>query len=180
MDRAELYDERFVKVFPFDWEMTVLSKYIASVKTLLDVGCGTGRHIVPLAERGLWILGIDKDREYVKVAKNKLRLKELTANVDLLIADACFLPFKPTLFDAVICMGNVLGDVGVRKKDRIAIIQEMIKAAKPKAICIIEFVHRYWQPTDLLIWLCRYLAISMQRLLRKSIEYGDYTEAIQL
>jgi len=180
MGRAVLYDERFAKVCPFNWEMSVLSKYITSTKTLLDVGCGTGRHVVPFAETGLLVLGIDKDKEFVEAAGNKLRLKGLTANVDLIVADARFLPFKPMLFDAVICMGNVLGDVDVRKKDRVVIIQEMINATKSKAIFIAEFVHRYWQSTDLFIWLYRYLAITIQKLVGKSIEYGDYTEAIQL
>jgi len=180
MNAALLYDEQFAKVFPFDWEMKVLAKHIASVKSFLDVGCGTGRHIIPLAERGLQVLGVDNNKQFVEAAIKKLKSKGLVAKVDLVVADARFLPFKRALFDGAICMGNVLGDVDVHKAERIAILREMIRTAKSKAIFTIGLVHRYWQPTDLLIWLYRYLATSMQKLLGKSLEYGDYTEAIQL
>mgnify|MGYP001065651796 CR=1 FL=1 len=179
MGRAVHYDEQFVKVFPFNWEMHVLTKYLASAKTLLDVGCGTGRHIVSLAERGSSILGIDKDKEYVEAARKKLKFKGLASGVNLIIADARFLPFRRRLFDAVLCMGNVLGDVDIHKKDRVAILQGMMYTAKSKAIFIIELEHRYWRPTDLLIWLYRYLATSVKKLIEKSLEYGDYTETIQ-
>lgn len=179
MNEVLLYDEQFAKVFPFNWEMSVLAKYIASAKTLLDVGCGTGRHIIPLTEKGLKILGIDKNKEYVTAAKSKLKSKRQSANIDLIIADARFLPLKRALFDVAICMGNVLGDVGVSKKGRMAIVQEMINSGKSEAILMIELVHRYWRLTDLLVWLYRYLATTIQKLLGKTLEYGDYTETIQ-
>jgi ubiquinone/menaquinone biosynthesis C-methylase UbiE len=158
----------------------VLSKYLTSVKTLLDVGCGTGRDIVPLAEKGLQILGIDTSKEYVNAAKEKLRSKGLIDKADLVIGDARALPFRHAFVDALVCMGNVLGDVGVKKQDRIIIIQEMIAAAKPEATFIIEFVHRYWKPADLLVWLFRYLATSVEKLGGKPLEFGDYVEAIKL
>ena len=43
MDETRLYDEHFAKVFPLDWEMAILSKYLGSAKTLLGAGCGTRR-----------------------------------------------------------------------------------------------------------------------------------------
>jgi len=180
MSRAVDYDEHFAKVFPFNWEVNILRKYTASAKILLDLGCGTGRHILSLTDSGSWILGIDKDEEFVEAARNKLKAKGLVTNADLIVADARFLPFKHALFDAIICMGNVLGDVNVHKKDRIAIIQEVIHTMKSEAILIIEFVHRYWQPADLLVWLYRYLATTAKKLLGKFSEYGDYTETIQI
>jgi len=179
MNEALLYNEQFAKVFPFDWEMSVLAKYIAFAKTLLDVGCGTGRHIIPLTEKGLKILGIDKNKAYVTAAKSKLKSKRQIANIDLIIADARFLPLKHALFDAVICMGNVLGDVDIPQKGRVAIIQEIIDSGKSEAVFIIELVHRYWRPTDMFVWFYRYLAASIKKLFGQSLEYGDYTETIQ-
>jgi len=180
MDRAKLYDEQFAKAFPFEWEMRILSKYLTSAKTLLDVGCGTGRHIVPLAEKGLQVLGIDTDKEYVSAAREKLRSKGLIDKADLVIGDARLLPVRHAFVDVAVCMGNLLGDVGVKKQDRAIIIQQMIAAAKPEAIFIVEFVHRYWKPTDLFIWLFRYLATSVEKLGGKPLEFGDYTETIKL
>lgn len=135
--------------------------------------------ITPLVKKGLRILGIDDDKEFVKAAKSKLKSKQLATDGDLIIADARYLPLRSAIFDVIICMGNVLGDVGVDAKNRLAIVQEMGKVAKSKAIFIVEFVHRYWQPEDLIIWLYRYLATSIRKLLRKNVEYGDYTESIK-
>jgi SAM-dependent methyltransferase len=179
MNRAKTYDEQFAKVLPINWEMDVFANYIESGTYLLDVGCGTGRHLVPLVEKGLRVLGIDSDKEFVKAAKNKLKSKALAPNSDLIIADARYLPLKSAIFDVIICMGNVLGDTGVDARDRLTIVQEMGKIAKSKAIFIAEFVHRYWQPKDLLIWLYRYLTTSIKKLLGKNVEYGDYTETIK-
>jgi 2-polyprenyl-3-methyl-5-hydroxy-6-metoxy-1,4-benzoquinol methylase len=176
---AKLYDEQFAKVFPSDWEMAVLSKHLDSAKTLLDVGCGTGRHVVALARKGLRILAIDSDKECVEAAEAKIRSKQLTDAVDLMIADARHIPLRALPFDAVICMGNVLGDVGIKRQDRIAIVEETIRAAGPETIFIIELVHRYWRPSDLVVWLFRYLTTSLGKLTGESLEYGDYTETIR-
>jgi cyclopropane fatty-acyl-phospholipid synthase-like methyltransferase len=151
MNRARLYDEKFAKGLPSSWEMTILSKYLGSAKTLLDVGCGTGRHVVALAQGGLRILAVDADKEYVSAAREKIRSRRLSNAIDLMMVDARHMPLRALLFDAVICMGNVLGDVGVKKHDRIAIVKDMISVARSDAVFIIELVHRYWKPSDLLV-----------------------------
>ncbi len=178
MNEARLYDEQFAKALPLGWEMSVLLECLRSANTLLDVGCGTGRHIVPLAENGLKVLAIDISREYVMAAKEKLRSRGLLADVDLLVADAQHVPLDKVPFDAAICMGNVLGDVGITNQKRIRIVDEMINAAGCEAIFIIELVHRYWKPKDLLVWLFRYFRTTLGKLFEKSLEYGDYTETI--
>jgi hypothetical protein len=33
LDEARLYDEQFARVFPSDWEMPILSKYLGSAET---------------------------------------------------------------------------------------------------------------------------------------------------
>jgi 2-polyprenyl-3-methyl-5-hydroxy-6-metoxy-1,4-benzoquinol methylase len=178
MNRARLYDEQFARGFPSSWEIAILSKHLDSAKTLLDVGCGTGRHAAVLARRGLRILAMDKDEEYVRAAKEKIKSAELTHAVDVMTVDVRHMPLCSVPFDAVICMGNVLGDVGVEKQDRIAIVEETIRVVGSGAIFIVELVHRYWKPSDLLMWLLRYFATSIVKLTGKRLEYGDYTETI--
>lgn len=180
MDGARLHDEQFAKTLPYDWETSIILKNLTSAEIVLDVGCGTGRHMVPLAEKGLHVLGIDTNKDYVKSAKEKLESKRLTDKADLVIGDARLLPFKRSFIDAIICMGNVLGDVGIKKQDRVTIVQEMVATAKPDTTLIIEFVHRYWKPTDLFIWLCRYSITCIKKMLRKPAEFGDYAETIRL
>ena len=40
------------------------------VKRVLDLGCGSGRHIVCLAKQGFKVYGIDIAPEGIKIAKN--------------------------------------------------------------------------------------------------------------
>lgn len=150
MSRAQIYDERFAKVFPIDWEVKILNKYLTIKANLLDVGCGTGRHVVPFSEKGLDVVGIDKDKEMLMASQIKLRLKKLNAN--LILADAQKLPLKDNLFGHIIMMGNVLGEVDVHENDRKNMVEEIKRTSKTNGTLIIELVHRYWNAKDLFSW----------------------------
>lgn len=176
--RAKVYDEKFAASLPLDWEMRVLGKYVVVNGSLLDVGCGTGRHTTILSKQGYNVTGIDLDRDFLVAAKIKLKREKQGAN--LLVADALKLPFRKNSFDYVICMGNVLGEIGVHAKHREVMIKEMREVSKGKGTLLIELVHRYWKPKDVLSWLWRYLTTTFKKLAGQPIEYGDYTEKIRI
>lgn len=70
------------------------------VKRILDLGCGAGRHIWYLAQKGFNIYGIDIADEGIKKAKAILRKKKLKA--DLKIGNILEkFPYKDNFFDAV-------------------------------------------------------------------------------
>jgi SAM-dependent methyltransferase len=46
-----------------------------SVKSVLDIGCGTGSHAITLAERGYQVSAIDQSEEMIAVAKEKAQQK---------------------------------------------------------------------------------------------------------
>ncbi len=76
-------------------------------KRVLDLGCGAGRLVVPLAERGHEITGLDRDAE--ALARCKAALNDSGCSADLHQANFCddeALPAGP--FDAVLCLGNTL------------------------------------------------------------------------
>lgn len=68
---------------------------------MLDVGCGTGYHCIPLYRRGFCIIGADISSEIIKIAKNKER------NVDYVICDAMHLPFKDQSFALISCIATL-------------------------------------------------------------------------
>ena len=175
--RAEIYDKEFAKGFPVDWETQILYKYLTVKGVLLDVGCGTGRHVVPLAEKGFDVVGIDKDKEMLMTSQTKLRLGKL--NGSLILADAKKLPLRGDIFDYVVAMGNVLGEVGVHSRDRETMVDEIKRTAKTNGILIVELVHRYWNAKDLFIWAWRHITTAWQKLGKKLVEFGDYTETIR-
>ena len=72
---------------------------------ILDGGCGTGSHAVPLAKRGYEITGIDLSEEMINVAKEKA--KRNGANIEFQTMDLRTFQLNKK-FDAAICMFAVI------------------------------------------------------------------------
>lgn len=79
---------------------------IHDVKTILDLGCGTGNHLIPLAQRGYEMTGVDSSKAMLTRAHHKAR--EQSLSVDLHEADLRTVNLGRT-FDAVLMMFAVLG-----------------------------------------------------------------------
>ena len=56
-----------------DFIVKILKKYCPSAKHLLELGCGTGRHSVKLAEKGYRVDGIDRSNEMLKAFRHRIR-----------------------------------------------------------------------------------------------------------
>jgi SAM-dependent methyltransferase len=73
---------------------------------VLDLGCGWGRHSLPLAAYGLRVVGLDLSRELLALARYYARRSSLP--VQWIEADVTHLPLRGT-FDAVVQFcGNLL------------------------------------------------------------------------
>lgn len=73
----------------YDHETQIINKLILKYssnkpKSLLDVGCGTGEHLLSFAKRGYAVTGIDASRSMLGIAKSK----QLGASVKLYQKDA--------------------------------------------------------------------------------------------
>jgi len=69
--------------------------------SVLDLGCGTGRHVVYMAQKGLHVTGLDNAPTALKLTKQWLDKEQLGANLTL--SDMCqSLPFGNDSFDAVL------------------------------------------------------------------------------
>ena len=80
------------------------------VSTILDLGCGTGNHAIPLAHRGYKVTGVDRSFEMVKHAKAKLQSQTPRPQFQpqFLEGDARSLKLDRQ-FDVVLMMFAVLG-----------------------------------------------------------------------
>ena len=77
------------------------------VRQVLDLGCGAGGHVFPLAARRYDVTGIDRSTVMLETAK--LRAAEFSGKQPrLLVGDTQTLRLDET-FDAVVCMFAVLG-----------------------------------------------------------------------
>ena len=96
------------------------------VGLVLDVGCGTGEHVLYLAQRGYNAVGIDAAPNAIAKAKKKAKERGLSPRFE--IADALDLPIPDRLFDTVIDSGlfHVFSD-----DERISFRQSLARVTRP-------------------------------------------------
>lgn len=74
-----------------------------NVSRVLDLGCGSGKHLIHLVEHGFDVYGIDISEEGIKAAKRLLKKKNLKGNLKK--GSICKkLPYKDNFFDAVLSL----------------------------------------------------------------------------
>jgi SAM-dependent methyltransferase len=79
---------------------------VRSGRTLLDIGCGTAAHLLPLAKRGWDVVGVDLSASMLARARRKTAAAGL--QIDLRQGDIRHLKLDKR-FDVVTCMFAVLG-----------------------------------------------------------------------
>lgn len=89
-----------------DFLELIFSKYLSKpVRTILDLGCGTGGHALTLAERGYKIAGVDLSRKMLEIGERKA--KERRLNIKFIEGDIRNTELNQK-FDAVISMFAVM------------------------------------------------------------------------
>jgi ubiquinone/menaquinone biosynthesis C-methylase UbiE len=75
-------------------------------KTVLDLGCGAGRHSILLAKTGFQVVALDLSETALKILEDRLKTASID-NVTLVKHEMWELPFVDDYFDGVVCT-NVL------------------------------------------------------------------------
>ncbi len=93
---ASSYDENFMYLNSF--EKTSVEKLLGDLKgkRVLDIGCGTGRIIQMLRERGAEIVAFDISEEMLGIVNRKF------PNIECVVGDSDELPFEDESFDLVL------------------------------------------------------------------------------
>lgn len=77
---------------------------------VLDLACGTGRHLIPLSEVGFCVVGMDVSRRLLKIARQR-------GAGALVLGDLRFLPFKEGAFSAAVSMDTSFGYLTTENDD---------------------------------------------------------------
>jgi len=101
-------------------------------KSVLDLGVGTGRLATWLAEGGFEVVGVDLSREMIKKARKKAQFPH--RDIDLVLGDVNFLPFRVEAFDCCICI-NVFNQISCTK----ALLEEVRSVLKRGGIFVFNF-----------------------------------------
>lgn len=72
-----------------------------NAKRILDLGCGTGRHLIFFANQGYEVYGIDAAFDGIEIAKKWLAENNLNCNLTIQRIEEKF-PYEDSFFDAVI------------------------------------------------------------------------------
>jgi SAM-dependent methyltransferase len=103
---------------------------------ILDAGCGTGRHAVPLARAGYTVVGLDGSRTLLAAAR---RAAHGARQPRFVYGSYARLPFEQRCFDAVLCLGTAFGYLG-EQADRAA-LREFRRVLAPGGRLVIETLH---------------------------------------
>lgn len=103
-------------------------------KKVLDLGCGAGRHVVYLSEKGFDVYGIDDSKSGIGLTRKWLKQLGLKANLKV---GSFFkkLPYKNDSFDAIISTWAI--HHGKEKQVKYC-IKEIERVLKPKGIIYIS------------------------------------------
>jgi ubiquinone/menaquinone biosynthesis C-methylase UbiE len=104
-------------------EIAFLDDIIVDGMTVIDVGCGTGRHLAVLGERLRLGVGVDYEHAYIVEAHRHARAER----VHFVTGDATALPLRGS-FDVAMCLTNTWGTMS----DKTAVLNEM-RRLTPKA-----------------------------------------------
>ncbi len=138
---AEDYDRyfHFNELFRFDTQ--VLDRWLKRPGRLLDLGCGTGRHLVHFAAKGFEVTGVDLSEHMLAVARRRVLAARCSATLvhgDITRLDELGLG----RFDYAICMFSTLGMI-YGAANRLAFLRSIRERLEPGGL-FASHVHNRW------------------------------------
>ena len=122
------------------------SAFVASVldlkpgSSVLDLCCGQGRHSVNLAKRGFKVTGLDLNPDYVELAQQAARARNVT--IETVAADMRNIPFE-NKFDAIVNMYSSFGYLESEAED-LKVLESAAKALKRGGSLLLDMLNREW------------------------------------
>jgi cyclopropane fatty-acyl-phospholipid synthase-like methyltransferase len=120
-----------------------------SCSTILDLGCGRGRHAINLARKGYRVTGIDLSEQAIETAKQKKEELGLN-NVNFQVRD--MRNPLPSPFDAVVNLFTTFGYF-IKDDENALVLDSVCQMLEPGGIFVLdylnaEYVRSTYEPTD--------------------------------
>ena len=101
-------------------EIELLDEIVTEAMSVVDLGCGTGRHLALVADRLRIGIGVDYERSYLVEARRCVTSRR----VQFVAADATAVPVRGS-FDLAVCLTNSWGTMS----DKAGVLSEMRRLA---------------------------------------------------
>ena len=125
---AEILFDRFARFYDSDYrnyddDLATISQLAEEANgPILELGCGTGRVLAPLAALGFAVTGVDISPALLEIARAKVRSTESTAHTTLLHADLRTFALKSQKMALAVCTSNTLMHL-TTPADQLAVLQ---------------------------------------------------------
>ncbi|MCE9607848.1 MAG: methyltransferase domain-containing protein [Planctomycetia bacterium] len=135
------YDEEFAENTLFDFDESVLLRHFTKPGTFVDLGCGTGRALLPFARRGFQAVGVDLSPRFLRLVAEKATRESLS--IELVVANLIELGcLADASVDYAACLFSTLGMIRGRAS-RAQALAHVYRSLKPGGIFIVH-VHNRW------------------------------------
>lgn len=139
---AEYYDFIYHDIVNYAGDVAFLESVFgrwmkAKPRAVLDIGCGTGNHDLPLARRGHEVTGLDLSPAQLRIARRKARDAHLS--IRFVRGDMRSFDLGRT-YDAAICMFGAFGYL-LEPTDVVRCLRSLRRHLRPGGLFVFEF----WQ-----------------------------------
>jgi SAM-dependent methyltransferase len=139
---AAYYDFIYYDLVNYDGDVDFLERVFRKEmrslpRSVLDLGCGTGNHDLPMASRGFRVTGLDRSADQLAIARRKARASRLAIHFvrgDMRSFDL------GTRFDAAVCMFGAFGYL-TRVPDVLRCLRTLRRHLRPDGVFVFEFWH---------------------------------------
>ncbi|RLE66580.1 MAG: hypothetical protein DRJ38_01415 [Thermoprotei archaeon] len=108
---AQLYDSLAIKYLEpsYNYVTQDIFKENMDRRVILEIGCGTGVLLLEIAKNAnsAIIIGLDISPAMIKISKRNIVEKSEFSKIDLLLADAHKMPFRPKSVDFIVSTGTL-------------------------------------------------------------------------
>jgi SAM-dependent methyltransferase len=168
-DLARSYDARLAGTPLLELDLRFATEHFSQPGRLLDLGCGTGRLLLPFASRGFCVVGVDLSTEMLSVARSKADAAGLS--VDLVQANLVQLDMlRDESFDYAACLFSTVGMVmGMGERRRV--LAHAHRLLRPGGKLVLHVHNRwfaFWDPLGR-----RWLLNDLWRSLWNKPDAGD-------
>lgn len=161
-------------------QLTFIKNHVKMGRLILDLACGTGRHINPLSKEGYFVVGLD-------VSINLLRIAKHSGYSQLVCGDIRYLPFRSNIFSYVLSMDTSFGYLPSEQED-LKSIKEISRILEMYGIflldifngeyLILKILTPYYRIKNifksLLFWVLKHYARRSSRLFLSLVKWRQY------